>query len=118
MNEVVENLNVLIIMKNTKILLFGICLLITGFSFSQQTSKKMMPVTPLSGIERYKIDYELVNYTFVDGDSSVLNLIDLEHFDVVRKENQDIEITDSVTGLKVLIYSKVKAREKKSVNKY
>jgi hypothetical protein len=51
-----------------------------------QTERKMTPVRIPTNIQRYQDDYELKNYDFEDGDSSVLNSIDLDDLFILERK--------------------------------
>lgn len=79
---------------------------ITAFSQSSldtQPRQQYQPETPTNQ-ERYGIDYQLKDYPFIDGDSTILNLIDLSYLEEFRTEDQDVEIIDPYTGLTVILY--------------
>lgn len=68
------------------------------------TSRIATPIPPQSNIERYGIDYEVKNYVFQNGDSTILNSIDLNYLEQFRLENSDAEVVDQTTGLVILLY--------------
>lgn len=90
-------------------------LLWSCFSFGQ-TERKMTPVHSPTNIERYQDDYELKNYTFVDGDSSILNSIDLDDYESLRQMDQNIEIDIVLNGTPqmLIIYAVTNLRKKNS----
>ena len=61
-------------------------LLWSSVSFGQ-TERKMTPIHIPTNIERYQLDYELKDYTFVNGDSSILTLIKMEQYEHLRLKN-------------------------------
>ncbi len=81
-------------------------LLWSSISFGQ-TERKMTPVHSPTNIERYQDDYELKNYTFVDGDSSILNSIQLDEYESLRQMDQNIEIDIVINDIpqKLIIYA-------------
>ena len=79
--------------------------LLWSFCSFGQTQKRMTSDLKLSNISRYSIDYELKNQLFVDGDSSILNLINLEQYEYLREQSQDIEIFDESTEKIVILFS-------------
>jgi hypothetical protein len=79
-------------------------LLWSSLSFGQ-TERKMTPVHSPSNIERYQDDYELKNYTFVDGDSSILNSIQLDEYESLRQMDQNIEIDLTDLNQTLILYS-------------
>jgi hypothetical protein len=79
-----------------------------------QTQKQMTPDLKLSNISRYSIDYELKNQIFLDGDSSILNLINLEQYENLRLQSEDIEIVDASTEKIIILFSIDKAIARKT----
>ena len=88
-------------------------LLWSSVSFGQ-TERKMTPIHIPTNIERYQVDYELKDYTFVNGDSSILTLINLEQYEHLRLQNQDVEISDDSTEKIIILFSIDKAINRKS----
>ena len=84
-----------------------------SFAFGQK-ERKMTPVHIPSNIERYQDDYELRNYTFVDGDSSILNSIQLDEYESLRQMDQNIEIDIVINDIpqKLIIYAIKNVRKK------
>lgn len=97
-------------MKNMrKCLLFSFLLL--SLSSIAQTpvnadSRKVSPFGELSNQQRYGIDYELVDYTFVGGDSSILDLLDLNSMEYMRHDEFDQVYRDQTNHVMVLLYSR------------
>lgn len=60
----------------------------------------------LSNIERYQLDYELKDFVFVDGDSTILNAINLDAIEQVRLQGDDIEVFDYENDVTIILYSK------------
>jgi hypothetical protein len=88
-------------------------LLWSSVSFGQ-TERKMTPIHIPTNIERYQLDYELKDYTFVNGDSSILTLINLEQYEHLRLQNQDVEISDDSTEKIIILFSIDKAIARKT----
>lgn len=89
-----------------------------NFSFGQIISEKpLKSVTKIysGNIERYGLDYELPNYTFVNGDSMVLNTINLDRALLMREASVDKELYDLNSGLTILIYSEERARQERGL---
>ncbi len=79
-------------------------LLWSSVSFGQ-TERKMTPIHIPTNIERYQDDYELKNYNFVDGDSSILNSIDLDDFESMRQMDHDVEVEIEELQVVLILYS-------------
>lgn len=79
-------------------------LLWSSVSFGQ-TERKMTPIHIPTNIERYQDDYELKNYHFVDGDSSILNSIDLDDFESMRQMDHDVEVEIEELQVVLILYS-------------
>jgi hypothetical protein len=56
-------------------------------------------------VQNYGLDYELVDYTFVAGDS-ILYDMNLQNLYDLRKEAQDTEYIDLQRGVTILVYSR------------
>lgn len=79
--------------------------------FSQNiTARKAEPLIFPNAIERYNIDYKLKDYTFQDGDSSVLLLLDLNYLETYRSPDSNIEVADPNTGLIVILFNRKRSR--------
>lgn len=91
-------------------------LFLGSFAFGQ-TERKMTPVHSPTNIERYQDDYELKNYTFVDGDSSILNSIQLDEYESLRQMDQNIEIDIVINDIpqKLIIYAIRNIRKKNTL---
>jgi len=87
-------------------LLFITFIALSYWSTSQvDYTSKMVTAPPIpTNIERYEVDYKLKSHVFIDGDSSVLNQIDLRLLEEYRDTTEDVEITDPTTGLKVILF--------------
>lgn len=92
-------------------------LLWSSVSFGQ-TERKMTPIHIPTNIERYQLDYELKDYTFVEGDSSILNSIDLDEYESMRQMNQNIEVQIVLnnTPQNLIIYAIINLRKKNSTS--
>ncbi len=89
--------------------------LLWSFCSIGQTQKQMTPDSKkLSNISRYSIDYELKDQLFVDGDSSILNLINLEQYENLRLQSEDVEILDASTEKIIILFSIDKAINRKT----
>ena len=91
-----------------------ISLLWSSVSFGQ-TERKMTPIHIPTNIERYQDDYELKNYNFVEGDSSILNSIDLDEYESMRQMNHDVEVELEELQVVLILYSVATVGRKETV---
>lgn len=89
-----------------KILMTAIALLTCGFLFSQFDAEKRLYTPAETYIDRYEIDYELLNYTFINGDSSILLLLNLESAEEFRKSTSNVIYHDTINNVDILLYMK------------
>ena len=78
------------------------------------TQRYVTPISVPSHIERYEVDYKLVDESVIASDSSILNQIDLDALDSFRALDHDVTVTDSVTNLEVILFY----RERTGKNNY
>jgi hypothetical protein len=64
-------------------------------------------------IENYKVEYELIGYTFPLSDSSILELLELQDIYPLRKAYDDVVMHDLQHGVQILLYSFEKALAKR-----
>lgn len=67
-----------------------------------------------SNKSNYGIEYELVNYTFPQGDSSILETLNLQNMYKRRFEYEDRLFHDIQQGVSILVYSYQKAVRRRS----
>ncbi len=102
-------------MKTTTLLLLFI--LFSSLGFTQNISSRYaVPITPPTPMERYGIDYELKDYIFINGDSTVLNQLDLNSIEQYRSMSEDVEIIDSNTGLTIILFYEKRQRNTNYLN--
>ena len=90
-------------------------LIISAVSFANgQTSKAMDVPAERNHVSHYKIDYELSNYNFIDGDSTLLNSINFDKIEAYRTELTDVEINYPSINETIILYSKRKVHLIKS----
>jgi hypothetical protein len=82
-------------------------MLITFIGYSQ-TQKQAIPISIKTNQQRYKVDYELKDYVFINGDSSLLNSINIDAIEYQRAQSSDIEIFNSDINQIIVLYSKDK----------
>ena len=74
-------------------------------TYGQSSSSRIATLPPnQSNIERYNIDYALKDYIFQNGDSTILNSLDLEYLEHYRLPDSDIDVTEPNTGLTVTLF--------------
>lgn len=91
------------------------CLAISNYGISQSsqdvTSKQVIPVVVPTNIERYNIDYKLLDSTVLNGNLELLNQVDLDYLDSFRSPSSSIQVTDPNTGFEIILF-----HEKRDVN--
>lgn len=89
-----------------KILLLGLLLLFASPGYSQNSTERYISNVPSvpTNIERYKIDYELVDEIHLTEDSLILNQLNLENAENFRLENEIFIHRDENTHLKIRLY--------------
>ena len=105
-------------MKARLSLLF-ISIALTSFSQLEDinpTSRYRTHVEAPNNVERYGIDYELKDYTFINGDSTILSQLNLEALEEFRSEDESVEAIDSNTGLIVILYQEKRNNTPNSLN--
>ena len=79
-------------------------MLITFLGFSQ-TQRQAIPLSTKSNQERYKIEFELKDYVFVNGDSTILNSINIDAYNHQRMQSSNVEIFNSDINQIIVLYS-------------
>lgn len=82
--------------------LAGMLITFAGYS---QTQRQAIPLPTKNNQERYKIEYELKDYVFINGDSTILNSINIEAIEYQRVQSTDIEIFNSDINQIIVLYS-------------
>lgn len=103
-------------MKST-LLLILVFLTSSNFSFGQLslTERQMTPAYIPNHIERYNVDYRLVDESIIVSDSSVLSQIDLEGLESNRALDHDVTVHDIATGLDIILFYKKRGVKPNSV---
>lgn len=65
----------------------------------------------ISNKDRYGLDYELLDYDFPNGDSTVLNEFDITKYFVWREEDIDKSIWQLEIGLEIILFSKNRSEQ-------
>ena len=79
-------------------------MLITFAGYSQ-AQRQAIPLPIKTNQQRYKIEYELKDYVFINGDSTILNSINIEAIEYQRVQSTDIEIFNSDINQIIVLYS-------------
>tara|TARA_Y100000385_G_scaffold257278_1_gene284352 strand:- start:1998 stop:2426 length:429 start_codon:yes stop_codon:yes gene_type:complete len=69
----------------------------------------LLDIVSTNNFESYGIEYELIDYSFPPGDSSILEHVGVHGAYTSRKLNDDVELYDLAKGVKILVYSYKKA---------
>lgn len=69
----------------------------------------LLDIVSTNNFESYGIEYELIDYSFPPGDSSILEQVGVHGAYTSRKLNDDVELYDLAKGVKILVYSYKKA---------
>lgn len=87
------------------ILFLSVCLV--GYSQIEgidPTARYRVSIEAPPNTERYGIDYILKDYTFVNGDSSILELLNLDAIEYLRAQDHAVEVFDESTGLIIILF--------------
>jgi hypothetical protein len=84
--------------------------LVSSSLMAQQGQFENETIQYEDNIQRYNLDYELVDYTFVNGDSSILNELNITGTFHARLLNEDLLLTDIEHNVKILLYSETRMR--------
>ena len=93
-----------------KLLTFFCFLIGTTSLVAQQEQYATEVADNETNIQRYGLDYELIDYTFVNGDSTILNELDITANFHARLLNDDLVLTDIAHNVKILLYSESRMR--------
>lgn len=98
---------------------FAVMLLIPLLSTAQQgnqTTSTLLTQNNTTNIKVYNLDYELIDHVFIDGDSTILNELNISGILHARKYDEDIVITDLQHNVRILLYSELRAKEERGNN--
>ena len=98
------------------IILLTLSLVLAGICYSQGSTERYTTSSQdvLTNIERYKVDYELVDASLFDQDHSIVSGINLNVIDYYRQPTEDVVFHDKRSGLEILIYSEERIAAGKS----
>lgn len=74
------------------------------------TDRYVTPIDIPTNIERYNIDYKLVDESVLVSDSLILNQIDLDSLDALRFEEHSVTVHDNATNLDVILFHEKKSK--------
>jgi hypothetical protein len=81
-------------------------------SFGQQTlnstSKQLTPIEYPTNIERYNVDYKLVDTTVLNGNWQLVNQINLENLEQFRSTSIDVIVSDPNSGFEIILFNEKK----------
>ena len=93
-----------------KILLLTMSLCFVSIGWAQTSTDRYMTTELVpSNLERYNIDFKLVDESVIVSDSSILNQIDMINLETFRAQDQNVIVNDAVTGLDVILFYKKKS---------
>lgn len=58
-----------------------------------------------TNIERYKIDYQLLDESLISDSKEILLSINIDQFEAQRREDEDVHVLDETTGIMIVLYS-------------
>lgn len=70
-----------------------------------KTTERTAPISKPTQTERYGVDYELVDYVFVNADSSILEDLNLDYLESFRQSDKSVVVLDKPLGVKVKLYA-------------
>lgn len=97
-------------MKSALILCFG---LFYANIFWAQDGKQVYNTNTLQNIERYKIDFEVLEFGS-NPDTAYVNALPLHEYEIVRLHNEDNKVFDLANGYTIILYSYEKAAIRKA----
>ena len=71
-----------------------------------------------TNIERYKIDYQLLDESIISDSKEILLSLNLDQFEGLRLEDEDIQLVDKGTGIVIIFYSYSKCAINKNNSHY
>ena len=80
----------------------------SSISYSEGSSLKermLLDVVSTDNISSYQVEYELLDYNFIAGDSSILDLINMQEIYAIRLTDEDMVLSDLEHGVTILLYS-------------
>ena len=88
-----------------------IIMMIPAFCWSQSTDRHATETTIVSNWDRLNIDFEVKDIPHPDENQVVQ--INLDQYESLRQENNDVEVHDTHSGYVLILYSTTKTFNKK-----
>lgn len=64
----------------------------------------MSPIVAPTNIERYNIDYKLMDTTVINGNWDLIDQVDLNLLEAFRSPTASVQITDPTTGYEIILF--------------
>ena len=91
---------------------------VVSIGWGQSTERYVTPMELPTNIERYNVDYKLVDESVIVSDSSILSQIDLDRLDSMRAIDHNVVVNDVNTGLEIILFYKKKSARINSLNTF
>jgi len=101
-----------------KRLLLIMSIFVVSIGWGQSTERYVTPMELPTNIERYNVDYKLVDESVIVSDSSILSQIDLDRLDSMRAIDHNVVVNDVNTGLEIILFYKKKSARINSLNTF
>ena len=101
-----------------KRLLLIMSIFVVSIGWGQSTERYVTPMELPTNIERYNVDYKLVDESVIVSDSSILSQIDLDILDSMRAIDHNVVVNDVNTGLEIILFYKKKSARINSLNTF
>ncbi len=108
--------------KLTTLILLGASYFSYGQTNHLELTKKNQPSSIGTNLERYNVEYRLVDESIITSDSSVLSTLNLNILDYNRTKSEDVVVFDRNSGLNIIVYSferivSIKSEDSPSITK-
>ena len=101
-----------------KRLLLIMSIFVVSIGWGQSTERYVTPMELPTNIERYNVDYKLVDESVIVSDSSILSQIDLDRLDSMIAIDHNVVVNDVNTGLEIILFYKKKSARTNSLNTF
>lgn len=64
----------------------------------------MSPIVAPTNIERYNIDYKLMDTTVINGNWDLIDQVDLNLLEAFRSSVASVQVTDPITGYEIILF--------------
>ena len=90
------------------ILISLVCLIISNYGISQTSpdisSRQVIPIEVPTNLERYNVDYKLMDSTLLNGNWDLIDQVDLNYLDSFRSQSTSVQATDPITGFEIILF--------------